>query len=84
LVVSLSAAVAATVVNVVSFWCLARAYHIHLALLDAAAVFAIIMIGTFLPNTPSNLGSWQFFCVVGYSWSAFLPLAQPVLASWHL
>ena len=65
LVVSLSAAVAATVVNVVSFWCLARAYHIHLALLDAAAVFAIIMIGTFLPNTPSNLGSWQFFCVVG-------------------
>ena len=65
LVVALSAALAATVVNVGSLWCLLRAYHLPLTLLDAAAVFAIILIGTFLPNTPSNLGPWQFFCVVG-------------------
>ena len=65
LVVSLSAAAGAMVVNIGSLWCLLRAYHLPLTLLDAAAVFAIIMIGTFLPNTPSNLGPWQFFCVVG-------------------
>jgi uncharacterized membrane protein YbhN (UPF0104 family) len=31
----------------------------------AAGVFAIVMIGTFLPGTPGNVGSWQFFCAVG-------------------
>ena len=63
--VALSAALAATAVNVVSLWCLLRAYHLRLSPLDAAAVFAIITIGTFLPNAPGNLGPWQFFCVVG-------------------
>ena len=65
LVVALSAALAATAVNIGSLWCLLRAYHMPLTLLDAAAVFAIITVGTFLPNTPSNLGPWQLFCVVG-------------------
>ena len=65
LFVALSAALAATAVNVVSLWCLLRAYHLRLSPLDAAAVFAIITIGTFLPNAPGNLGPWQFFCVVG-------------------
>ena len=23
------------------------------------------MIGTFLPGTPGNVGSWQFFCTIG-------------------
>ena len=65
LVVSLCAAAVAMVVNIGSLWCLFRAYHLPLSLLEAATVFAIIMIGTFLPSTPSNLGPWQFFCVVG-------------------
>jgi len=59
LFVALSAALAATAVNVVSLWCLLRAYHLRLSPLDAAAVFAIITIGTFLPNAPGNLGPWQ-------------------------
>lgn len=65
LAVSLFAALAATIVNMLAFWCLLRAYHIPLGPLDAAAVFAIIMIGTFLPNAPGKVGPWQFFCVVG-------------------
>ena len=65
LLVSLGAALAATVVNIGAFWLLLRAYHLGLTPLHAAAVFAIITIGTFLPNTPSNIGPWQFFCVVG-------------------
>jgi uncharacterized protein (TIRG00374 family) len=65
LAVSLGAALAATAVNIGSFWLLLRAYHLGLTPLHAAAVFAIITIGTFLPNTPSNIGPWQLFCVVG-------------------
>jgi len=65
MLVALSAAVGAVIVNIASYWCILRAYHLNLSLLQAAALFAIVMIGTFLPNTPGNLGSWQFFCVIG-------------------
>lgn len=65
LAVCFSVAIAATAINIGSLWCLLRAYHIPLSLTDAAAIFVIIVIGTFLPSTPGNLGSWQFFCVVG-------------------
>jgi uncharacterized membrane protein YbhN (UPF0104 family) len=65
LLVCLAAALAATAVNIGSLWCLLHAYHIPLTLSNAAAVFVLIVIGTFVPNTPGNLGSWQFFCVIG-------------------
>ena len=42
-----------------------RAYHMHLSLIQSAGLFAIVMIGTFLPGTPGNVGSWQFFCTIG-------------------
>jgi uncharacterized protein (TIRG00374 family) len=67
LVVSISAALGIIILRVGVLWLLLTAYHIHLSLLHAAGLFAIIMIGTFLPNTPGNLGSWQFFCVLGLS-----------------
>ncbi|MCX8032422.1 MAG: flippase-like domain-containing protein [Thermoleophilia bacterium] len=65
LAVSLSTALAIAVLRVGVLWLLLTAYHLHLSFLHAAGLFAIIMIGTFLPNTPGNLGSWQFFCILG-------------------
>jgi hypothetical protein len=65
LFVSLSAAVGIAILRVGVLWLLLTAYHLHLSFLQAAGLFGIIMIGTFLPNTPGNVGSWQFFCVLG-------------------
>jgi hypothetical protein len=63
--VTMAAALAAIVINVMTYWLLLRAYHISLNPLQAAGLFAIVMIGTFLPNTPGNVGPWQFFCAIG-------------------
>jgi hypothetical protein len=62
---AIGAGLAAMVANVFSYWLILHAYHILLSPLEAAAIFSIVMIGTFLPNTPGNVGSWQFFCVIG-------------------
>jgi glycosyltransferase 2 family protein len=67
LLVSISTAVGMAILRVGVLWLLLTAYHIHLSFLHAAGLFGIIMIGTFLPNTPGNIGSWQFFCVLGLS-----------------
>ena len=65
MLVALLAALAAAVVNVMAYWLMLRAYHIQLSPVQAAGLFAIVMIGTFLPGTPGNVGSWQFFCTIG-------------------
>jgi uncharacterized protein (TIRG00374 family) len=65
MLVALLAALAAAVVNVTAYWLMLRAYHIQLSPIQAAGLFAIVMIGTFLPGTPGNVGSWQFFCTIG-------------------
>jgi uncharacterized protein (TIRG00374 family) len=65
LLVSISTALGIVILRVGVLWLLLTAYHLHLSFLHAAGLFAIIMIGTFLPNTPGNIGSWQFFCVLG-------------------
>jgi glycosyltransferase 2 family protein len=65
LVVTFGAALAAAVVNVAAYWLMLRAYHLALSPIQAAGLFSIVMIGTFLPGTPGNVGSWQFFCTVG-------------------
>ncbi len=67
LLVSVSTALGIIILRVGVLWLLLTAYHIHVSFLHAAGLFAIIMIGTFLPNTPGNIGSWQFFCVLGLS-----------------
>jgi glycosyltransferase 2 family protein len=64
MLVSVGAALAAAAVNVTAYWLILHAYHIQLSWLHAAAVFTIVMIGTFLPNAPGNTGTWQFFCAV--------------------
>jgi glycosyltransferase 2 family protein len=67
LLVSLSTALGIIVLQVGVLWLLLTAYHLHLSFLHAAGLFGIVTIGTFLPNTPGNIGSWQFFCVLGLS-----------------
>ncbi|MCE5251047.1 flippase-like domain-containing protein [bacterium] len=48
-----------------AFWFIMLAYGLELSFLIGSAVFLIVYIGTALPNTPSNVGSYQFFCVLG-------------------
>ena len=63
--VTFFAALAAAAVNVTAYWLILHAYHILLSPMQAAGLFAIVMIGTFMPGTPGNVGSWQFFCTIG-------------------
>ena len=65
LLVSIFAAVGIVILRVGVLWLLLTAYHIDFSFLHAAGLFGVVMIGTFLPNTPGNIGSWQFFCVLG-------------------
>ena len=65
LIASISTALGIAFLRVAVLWLLLTAYHLHLSFFHAAGLFAIVMIGTFLPNTPGNIGSWQFFCVLG-------------------
>ncbi len=51
----------------ISFWLVMLAYHIQLSLWIGAAVFLIVHFGTAIPNAPSNVGSYQFFTVLGLS-----------------
>jgi uncharacterized membrane protein YbhN (UPF0104 family) len=63
--VCVSSAVGMVVVQAVILWLALRAFHVHLDLLQVAAVQAVISMGTLVPSTPGNLGSWQMACVVG-------------------
>ncbi len=49
----------------VSFWLMLVGYGIGLSFWVGAAVFLIVHFGTALPNAPANVGSYQFFCVLG-------------------
>ncbi len=55
------------VAQALSFWCIMAACGIHIGVLPAAAVLLIVHLGTTIPNAPSNIGSFQFFCVLGLS-----------------
>lgn len=49
----------------VSFWLVMRAYHLPLPLVASVAVFLILHLGTAIPNAPANVGSYQFFTILG-------------------
>lgn len=53
--------------QVVAYWLVMEAYGIHRSILSGAIVFLIVHLGTALPNAPANVGTYQFFCVVGLS-----------------
>ncbi len=65
LLVSVLTAIGIAALRIGVLWLLLTAYHLHLSALQTAGLFGIVMIGTFLPNTPGNIGSWQFFCMLG-------------------
>ena len=53
------------VYHIVAFWIIMVAYGIHLNFFIAAAILLFIFIGLIIPNTPSNIGSFQVLCVLG-------------------
>jgi uncharacterized protein (TIRG00374 family) len=48
-----------------AFWLIMLGYGLRLSLWIGVAVFVIVNLGTAIPNTPGNVGSYQFFTVVG-------------------
>jgi uncharacterized protein (TIRG00374 family) len=48
-----------------SFWFVMIACRLRLGYAAAAAVFLIVHFGTAIPNAPANVGSFQFFTVLG-------------------
>jgi uncharacterized membrane protein YbhN (UPF0104 family) len=53
--------------QVLALWAMMRAYGVPLSFLSAVVVLLVINIGVSLPNAPANVGSYQFFCVLGLS-----------------
>ncbi len=51
--------------QILAFWLLMRAYRLDAGLWVAAATLIIVRLGTAIPNAPANVGTYQFFCVVG-------------------
>jgi glycosyltransferase 2 family protein len=51
--------------QVLSYWLVMLAYGLKLSLWHGAAIFLIVHIGTAIPSAPSNIGTYQFFTVVG-------------------
>jgi glycosyltransferase 2 family protein len=63
--ISISTGAGMVGMQVTVMWLLLHAYHIDLSMLEAAALFGIITIGTLIPNAPGKIGAWQFFCILG-------------------
>jgi hypothetical protein len=80
------------VLQIFSVYWLMVAYNLGLNLWGASAVLIITRLGTAVPNTPGNVGSFQVFCVLalglfgidkssaaGFSLVLFLTLTLPLL-----
>jgi glycosyltransferase 2 family protein len=48
-----------------AFWLIMLGYGLRLSFWVGVAVYVIVNLGTALPNTPANVGSFQFFTVLG-------------------
>jgi uncharacterized protein (TIRG00374 family) len=53
--------------QVCGLWAMMQAYGLNLSFLVAIVVLVVINLGVSLPNAPANIGSYQFFCVLGLS-----------------
>lgn len=51
--------------QIVAFWLVMKSFGLRLSFWAGAVVLLIIMLGTAIPNAPANVGTYQFFCVVG-------------------
>jgi uncharacterized protein (TIRG00374 family) len=49
----------------ITLWLIMLGYGLRLSIWVGVAVYVIVGIGTALPNTPANVGSYQFFAVLG-------------------
>lgn len=48
-----------------AFWLVMLAYGLSAPFWVGAVVFLIVHLGTAVPNAPANVGTYQFFCVIG-------------------
>ncbi len=69
------------VFQALAFWLIMAAMRLPLSIWQGAVVFLIVHLGTALPNAPSNIGSYQFFTVVGL---AIFGVEKPVAASFSI
>jgi glycosyltransferase 2 family protein len=51
--------------QILSYWFVMQAYGLKLSFWHGAAIFLIVHMGTIIPGAPSNIGTYQFFTVVG-------------------
>jgi glycosyltransferase 2 family protein len=83
--------------QILSFWLIMVAYGLHLSFWAGTVVLLVVHLGTAIPNAPANLGSYQFFTVVGlvlfdvdkglatgFSLVVFLLLTAPLLIAGFL
>jgi glycosyltransferase 2 family protein len=79
------------VFQIIALWLMMRAYGLPLSIWAGSVVLLILHLGTAIPNAPSNIGTYQFFTVVGltlfgvektpavsFSVGAFLVLTIPL------
>lgn len=53
------------VLQAAAFWLVMQGYGLGLPFWIGAVVYLMVHLGTALPNTPANIGTYQFFTVVG-------------------
>src|SRR4029079_19427446 len=63
--VSLAVSLVLLLAQATAFWAVVEANGVAVPIWAGVAVFLIIHVGTALPNEPANIGSYQFFCVLG-------------------
>ena len=51
--------------QLLAYWLVMLAYGLRLSFWHGAVIFLIVHIGTAIPSAPSNVGTYQFFTVVG-------------------
>jgi hypothetical protein len=54
--------------QIIAFWLVMEAYGLNLSVWAGSAVLLLLHLGTVIPNAPSNIGTYQFFCVVGLTY----------------
>ncbi|HEV2666472.1 MAG TPA: lysylphosphatidylglycerol synthase transmembrane domain-containing protein [Blastocatellia bacterium] len=62
---SFAYSLALLILQTLAFWLAMRGYGVRLSFWAGAAVYLIVHLGTAIPNAPANVGSYQFFTVIG-------------------
>jgi glycosyltransferase 2 family protein len=53
--------------QMLALWAMMKSYRFGLPFIAVVVVLLLINLGVSLPNAPANVGSYQFFCVLGLS-----------------